>query len=97
MHRSVLSAALPVVLAAALGTACGPAKPVAAPPPLQVEVSAVTQQDVPLVHEWIGTVDGFVNADIRPQVEGYLLKQTYREGFPVKRGQLLFQIDPRPF
>jgi len=97
MHRSVLSAALPVVLAAALGTACGPAKPVAAPPPLQVEVSAVTQQDVPLIHEWIGTVDGFVNADIRPQVEGYLLKQTYREGFPVKRGQLLFQIDPRPF
>jgi membrane fusion protein (multidrug efflux system) len=62
-----------------------------------VEVTPATQRDVPQVHEWIGTVDGFVNAEIRPQVEGYLLRQAYREGFPVRRGQLLFQIDPRPF
>jgi membrane fusion protein (multidrug efflux system) len=64
---------------------------------LQVEVTSVVQKDVPLVHEWIATVDGSVNAEIRPQVEGYVLRQAYREGFPVKRGQLLFQIDPRPF
>ena len=88
------------VPAAALGLAallsCGKARQAAAPP-LQVEVTAVTQRDVPLVHEWIGTVDGYVNAEIRPQVEGYLLKQVYREGFPVKAGQLMFQIDPRQF
>lgn len=76
--------------------ACGRA-PQAPPPPLQVEVAAATKEDVPRIQEWVGTVDGFVNAEIRPQVEGYLLKQTYREGFPVKRGQQLFQIDPRPF
>ena len=80
----------------ALGLSCDHAKPPAAPP-LQVEVTSATQQDVPVIHEWIGTVDGFVNAEIRPQVEGYLLRQTYREGFPVQRGQLLFQIDPRQF
>ncbi|MDR3673500.1 MAG: efflux RND transporter periplasmic adaptor subunit [Holophaga sp.] len=79
-----------------LGVSCHHAKPAAAPP-LQVEVTGAIQQDVPLVHEWIGTVDGFVNAEIRPQVEGYVVKQTYREGFPVKRGQLLFQIDSRQF
>jgi membrane fusion protein (multidrug efflux system) len=85
-----------VAFGAVLALACGRA-PQAPPPPLQVEVTAAIQQDVPQVHEWVGTVDGFVNAEIRPQVEGYLLKQAYREGFPVKRGQLLFQIDPRPF
>jgi membrane fusion protein (multidrug efflux system) len=82
--------------AALLGLACGRAKPAAAAP-LRVEVTAAVQQDVPMVHEWVGTVDGFVNAEIRPQVSGFLLKQVYREGFPVKRGQLLFQIDPRQF
>ena len=55
------------------------------------------QQDVPIVHEWIGTFDGLVNADVRAQVTGYLLKQGYQEGAFVKKGQLLFQIDPRPF
>jgi RND family efflux transporter MFP subunit len=62
-----------------------------------VEVLRVQQQDVPIVHEWIGTFDGSVNADVRAQVTGYLLKQGYREGGFVKKGQLLFQIDPRPF
>jgi RND family efflux transporter MFP subunit len=63
----------------------------------EVEVVQVQQQDVPIVHEWIGTFDGLVNADVRAQVTGYLLKQGYREGAFVKKGQLLFQIDPRPF
>jgi membrane fusion protein (multidrug efflux system) len=80
----------------ALGVSCRRADPPKAPL-LQVEVAAAAKQDVPIIHEWIGTVDGFVNAEIRPQVTGYLLRQVYREGFPVTRGQLLFQIDPRQF
>ncbi|HUB81631.1 MAG TPA: efflux RND transporter periplasmic adaptor subunit [Bryobacteraceae bacterium] len=69
----------------------------AAPPPLQVAVAAVEQRDVPLYKEWIGTLDGLVNADIKAQVSGYLTEQAYTEGSFVKKGQLLFQIDPRPF
>jgi RND family efflux transporter MFP subunit len=68
----------------------------AAPAPLQVDVVQVQQQDVPLYSEWIGTTDGFVNADVRAQVSGYLLKKDYTEGSFVKQGQLLFEIDPRP-
>ena len=69
-------------------------------PPLPspiVEVVQVQQEDVPIYGEWIGTLDGFTNADVRAQVTGYLLKQGYEEGKFVKQGQLLFQIDPRPF
>ena len=55
------------------------------------------QRDVPIYHEWIGTLDGMVNAAIRAQVSGYLLSQNYTEGRPVKQGDLMFQIDPRPF
>ena len=62
-----------------------------------VQVVPVQQQDVPIIGEWIGTLDGLVNADVRAQVSGYLLKQGYQEGAFVKKGQLLFQIDPRPF
>lgn len=62
-----------------------------------VEVVKVLQEDVPIYHEYIGTLDGLVNADVRAQVTGYLLKQAYQEGSFVKQGQLLFQIDPRPF
>ena len=65
-------------------------------PPV-VEVIQAEQKDVPIYGEWIGTLDGLVNADVRAQVTGYLLKQGYKEGAFVKRGQLLFQIDPRPF
>jgi RND family efflux transporter MFP subunit len=62
-----------------------------------VEVVQVEQRDVPIVGEWIGTLDGFTNADVRAQVTGYLLRQGYQEGAFVKKGQLLFEIDPRPF
>jgi RND family efflux transporter MFP subunit len=62
-----------------------------------VEVVQVQQEDVPIYGEWIGTLDGLVNADVRAQVTGYLLKQGYQEGAFVRQGQLLFQIDPRPF
>jgi RND family efflux transporter MFP subunit len=68
-----------------------------APERLVVEVAAVEQRDVPIYNEWIGTLDGYVNADIKAQVTGYLLKQDYTEGTPVTKGQLLFEIDPRPF
>jgi len=66
-------------------------------PSPEVSVVEVEQRDVPIYGEWIGTLDGFVNADVRAQVTGYLLRQGYQEGSPVKEGQLLFQIDPRPF
>ena len=69
-------------------------QPVALP---TVEVLQVQQEDVPIYGEFIGTLDGLVNADVRAQVTGYLLKQGYQEGRFVKKGQLLFQIDPRPF
>ena len=95
--RPAPAAAFALGLAVALGISCGRAKQAPPAPPLQVEVTGAVQQDVPIVHEWIGTVDGFVNAEIRAQVEGYVLKQVYREGFPVKRGQVLFQVDPRQF
>ena len=67
------------------------------PPAPEVEVTRVIQKDVPIVHEWVGTVDGLVNATIRAQVTGYLIRQDYTEGDFVKKGQLLFEIDPRPF
>lgn len=68
----------------------------AAPRPLDVEVVRVEQNDVPVYSEWIGTTEGMVNADIKAQVTGYLLRQDYPEGSFVKKGQLLFEIDPRP-
>lgn len=65
--------------------------------PTEVEVVHVQQQDVPIYGEWIGTLDGYSNADVRAQVTGYLLRQGYQEGTFVRKGQLLFEIDPRPF
>jgi membrane fusion protein, multidrug efflux system len=63
----------------------------------EVDVVQVEQKDVPIYVEHIGTLDGFVNADVRAQVTGYLMRQEYQEGAFVKAGQLLFEIDPRPF
>jgi RND family efflux transporter MFP subunit len=70
-----------------------------APPgvPVDVEVVQVEQKEIPIYGEWIGTLDGFTNADVRAQVTGYILRQGYREGAFVRKGQLLFEIDPRPF
>jgi RND family efflux transporter MFP subunit len=65
--------------------------------PPDVEVVQVEQKDVPIYGEYIGTLDGFTNADVRAQVTGYIMQQAYQEGAFVKKGQLLFQIDPRPF
>src|ERR1700730_3201267 len=71
-------------------------KPAASPPP-EVLVITITPTNVPIVEEWIGSLDGFVNAQISAQVTGYLQSQNYSEGGTVKTGDLLFQIDPRPF
>src|SRR5271167_1391328 len=65
--------------------------------PPDVEVVQVEQKEVPIFGEWIGTLDGFTNADVRAQVTGYIMRQGYQEGAYVKKGQLLFEIDPRPF
>jgi membrane fusion protein (multidrug efflux system) len=82
------------LLLAACG--CKPAPPPAPPPP-KVRVVTISARDVPVYQQWIGTLDGYPNANIRAQVTGYLLKQDYVEGSQVKRGDLLFEIDPRPF
>ncbi len=63
----------------------------------EVLVAQPIQRDVPLQREWVATLDGYVNAEIRPQVSGYLISQNYREGSAVSKGQVLFEIDPRPF
>jgi RND family efflux transporter MFP subunit len=68
-----------------------------APPPPTVQVVEVVQNDVPIYREWVGTLDGFVNADIKPQVTGYVRQQMYREGSFVDRGDVLFLIDPRNY
>jgi len=65
-------------------------------PPI-VEVVSVVQQDVPIYSEWVAVLDGYVNAQIQPHVSGYLIKQNYKEGSVVGKGDVLFQIDPRPF
>ena len=83
-------------LAVGLLTGCEEKK-AAAPAAPAVEVMNVVQQDVPIVREWVGTTDGLVNAKINAQVQGYLIKQYYKEGSLVKKGQILFEIDPRPF
>ena len=95
-HRFVHAAA--GLAGALLLLAAGCDKQQAAPPaPPVVQVVSVAQRDVPIYMEWIGSLDGDVNAVIRPQVTGYLIKQNYREGDLVKKGQALFEIDPRTF
>ncbi len=68
-----------------------------APPAMKVSVVKAEQTDVPVTGEWVGTLDGYVNAQIQPQASGYLIRQNYREGSQVQQGQVLFEIDPRPF
>ena len=66
-------------------------------PTPEVLVAMPVQQDVPVHSEWVATLDGYVNAEIRPQVSGYIISQNYKEGSVVRKGQVLFEIDPRPF
>jgi membrane fusion protein (multidrug efflux system) len=87
---------LAVVLMATLLPACGKKEKATNAPP-DVEVAEVAKQDVQVAKEWVGSMDGSVNAVIRAQVQGYLIKQLYTEGQLVKKGQAMFQIDPRTF
>ena len=86
----------PIIIALFISGCEKPKEQVAANPPT-VEVAEVLQQDVPIQQEWVGTLDGMVNAQINAQVAGYLVKQNYKEGELVKKGQLLYEIDPRTF
>lgn len=97
--KRLIAGAICVVVIALIVEAVRPHKQAmgASGSPPVVEVVQVQQADVPIYREWIGTFDGLVNADVRAQVTGYLMKQGYLEGSFVKQGQLLFQIDPRPF
>jgi membrane fusion protein (multidrug efflux system) len=76
---------------------CRQEQKTAAPAVPVVAVAPVAQRNVPLYREWVGVLDGSVNAVIRPQVSGYLLRQNYREGEVVRKGRVLFEIDPRTF
>ena len=82
-----------------MGSSCGRLKPQAAAPAPPMAVGAVktTQMDVPAHAEWVATLDGYVNAQIQAQVSGYLISQNYKEGSYVHKGDVLFEIDPRPF
>jgi multidrug efflux pump subunit AcrA (membrane-fusion protein) len=95
MKRLIALAAL--LICVSLTTACsrkGAQAPANAP---EVLVTTVTPQDVPRVLERVATLDGFINANINAQVQGYIISRDYTEGSIVKKGDLLFQIDPRPF
>src|SRR5260370_19206125 len=86
-----------VALASALLSADCQKAAAPAPPPPAVQVIDVVQKDVPIYQKWTGSLDGFVNAEIHPQVTGYVVKQVYREGSYVRAGDVLFEIDPRQF
>jgi RND family efflux transporter MFP subunit len=95
------NAALPtLILMLAFGifvSGCNKSQATAATPVPEVAVAKVETRDVPMYSEWVATLDGYVNAEIRPQVSGYIIKQDYTEGSLVRKGQVLFEIDPRPF
>jgi len=76
---------------------CSGSKAAAPPPPPDVEVATVVERDTPIYSDWVASLDGSVNADIQPRVSGYIIKQNYRDGAPVRKGEVLFEIDPRPF
>ena len=86
-----------VALSVVTLSGCNRKPPAAAPPALSVQVVKALQKDVPVYGDWIATLDGYVNAQIQPEVSGYLVQQLYREGSYVHKGQVLFQIDPQTF
>src|ERR1700739_1531187 len=96
-HVAWASGALVAVILVSIVTHSRAKASTQAPPSPVVEVAAAEQKDVPIYGEWIGTLTGQVNADVKAQVTGYLLTRNYKEGSYVRKGQLLFQIDPRPF
>ena len=96
-HVAWVSGALVAVILVNVVTRSGAKRSTPSLPVPVVEVAAAQQKDVPVYGEWIGTLTGQVNADVKAQVTGYLLTRNYKEGSFVRKGQLLFEIDPRPF
>jgi membrane fusion protein (multidrug efflux system) len=96
MSRWSFAARFAIALSLAVWGCKTATTPVAAPVP-EVVVTDVVQRNVPVYSDWVGTTEGFVNADIYPKISGYLLKQNYRDGDRVRSGQLLFQIDDREY
>jgi membrane fusion protein, multidrug efflux system len=95
MKRPLMAALL---MLSGLAAGCGKSEAAkTTPPPPSVYVAEAVQRDEPVVHEWIGTAEGDVNAEIRPKLEGYLLRRSYVEGRTVRQGDVLFEIDPRQF
>jgi len=91
LQRNYLAAGLALSLLAGCG------KKVAPPPAaVAVDTATATVQNVPIIGDWVATTDGYINAQIQPQVSGYLVRQDYKEGGTVRKGQVLFEIDPRP-
>jgi RND family efflux transporter MFP subunit len=88
---------LAVVALGIFVSGCNKSQATTMTPAPEVGVTTVEQRDVPVYSEWVATLDGYVNAEIRPQVSGYIIKQDYTEGSLVHKGQVLFEIDPRPF
>src|SRR5438034_5006440 len=97
MRRTIKAGILIAIILAVSGCSGTSAADSVQMPAPAVEVARVQQKDVPIYREWIGTLDGMVNAAIKAQVTGYLLTQNYVEGSHVRKGQLLFQIDPRSY
>src|SRR5438093_12609917 len=95
MKRLIALAGL--LISISFSTACSRKAPLVAPDAPEVLVTTVTPRDVPRVLERVATLDGFINANINAQVQGYIVSRDYQEGSVVKKGDLLFQIDPRPF
>jgi membrane fusion protein, multidrug efflux system len=96
---NVLTKTVRIAAAVLLGITSGCSRKAeqVAPPPPEVLVTTVTPRDMPVVHEAVATLEGFVTANINAQVQGYIISRDYKEGSLVKKGDLLFQIDPRPF
>src|SRR5438128_375854 len=95
LHAFLVLAA--VLILAGCESQVGPKAATPPPPPPEVLVTEVMQQDVPIYFEWVGTTEGYVNAQIRPRVQGSLQSRDYREGSLIKAGQPMFTIDPREY
>jgi multidrug efflux pump subunit AcrA (membrane-fusion protein) len=93
----VAASYMAAMLLAVLSAGCKEKQQASAVGPPDVEVTEVTQRNVPVYNEWVAQLNGRTNAQITPRVQGYLLVQNYRNGFFVRKGQLLYEIDPRAF
>src|SRR6266853_5084447 len=97
MNMLTKALSLAAALLLTISSGCSRKAEQVTPPPPEVLVTTVTPRDVPVVHEAVATLDGFINANINAQVQGYIVSRDYKEGSVVKKGDLLFQIDSRPF